>query len=73
MVENLKTALLKLQQKLEEARLKAHSLIADHRRTRAAEKALRQSLEIRRNDMALNSLGALKAYQGNDSEAIAYL
>src|ERR1700743_2430706 len=37
-VENLKTALLKLQQKLEEARLKAHSLIADHRRTRAAEK-----------------------------------
>ena len=38
-VENLKTALLKLQQKLEEARAKSHTLIAQHRRTRAAEKA----------------------------------
>jgi phage shock protein A len=40
-VENLKTALLKLQQKLEEARAKSHTLIAEHRRTRAAEKATR--------------------------------
>jgi phage shock protein A len=38
-VENLKTALLKLQQKLEEARAKSATLIAEHRRSRAAERA----------------------------------
>jgi len=38
-VENLKTALLKLQQKLEEARAKADVLIAQHRRARALGKA----------------------------------
>ncbi len=38
-VENLKSALLQLQQKLEEARAKSHTLIAQHRRTRAADKA----------------------------------
>jgi phage shock protein A len=45
-VENLKSALLKLQQKLEEARAKSHTLIAQHRRTRAADKAARAGSEI---------------------------
>jgi phage shock protein A len=45
-VENLKTALLKLQQKLEEARAKSHTLIAQHRRTRAAEKAGRAGTQV---------------------------
>src|SRR5215469_8298456 len=45
-VENLKTALLKLQQKLEEARAKSHTLIAQHRRTRAADKAARAGAEV---------------------------
>jgi phage shock protein A len=40
-VENLKSALLKLQQKLEEARAKKDTLIAQHRRTRALNKATR--------------------------------
>jgi phage shock protein A len=40
-VENLKSALLKLQQKLEEARAKSDTLIAQHRRTRALNKATR--------------------------------
>ena len=38
-VENLKTALRKLEQKLEEARAKADVLIAQHRRARAVSKA----------------------------------
>jgi phage shock protein A len=38
-VENLKTALLKLQQKLAEARAKSDVLIAQHRRARAMNKA----------------------------------
>jgi phage shock protein A len=38
-VENLKNALLKLQQKLEEAKTKSDVLIAQHRRTRAIHKA----------------------------------
>ncbi|MBO0912261.1 MAG: PspA/IM30 family protein, partial [Acidobacteria bacterium] len=38
-VENLKTALRKLEQKLEEAQAKADLLIAQHRRARAAGKA----------------------------------
>jgi len=38
-VENLKSALLKLQQKLEEAKAKSDTLIAQHRRTRAFNKA----------------------------------
>jgi len=38
-VENLKTALLKLQQKLSEAQAKADLLIAQHRRSRALSKA----------------------------------
>ena len=38
-VENLKTALLKLQQKLSEAQAKADMLIAQHRRSRAMGKA----------------------------------
>jgi phage shock protein A len=38
-VENLKSALLKLQQKLEEAKAKSDTLIAQHRRTRAFKKA----------------------------------
>ena len=42
-VENLKSALLKLQQKLEEARAKSDTLIAQHRRTRALNKATRAS------------------------------
>jgi phage shock protein A len=45
-VENLKTALLKLQQKLEEARAKSHTLIAEHRRTRVAEKAGRAGTHV---------------------------
>ncbi len=38
-VENLKTALLKLQQKLAEAQAKSETLIAQHRRSRALNKA----------------------------------
>ena len=38
-VENLKTALLRLQQKLDEARIKSDMLIAQHRRSRALGKA----------------------------------
>src|SRR4051812_7192027 len=38
-VENLKTALIKLQQKLEEAQAKSDMLIAQHRRSRALGKA----------------------------------
>ncbi|HEX3880556.1 MAG TPA: PspA/IM30 family protein [Bryobacteraceae bacterium] len=38
-VENLKTALLRLQQKLEEAKARSQALIAEHRRSRAAAKA----------------------------------
>ena len=45
-VENLKTALLKLQQKLEEARAKSQTLIAEHRRTRAAERAGRAGAQV---------------------------
>ncbi len=45
-VENLKAALLKLQQKLEEARAKSHTLLAEHRRTRAAEKAGRAGAQV---------------------------
>jgi len=37
-----------------------------------AEKALLKSLEIKRTARALNSLGALKAYQGKDNEALVY-
>jgi phage shock protein A len=42
-VENLKSALLKLQQKLEEAKAKSDTLIAQHRRTRAFNKASKAS------------------------------
>jgi phage shock protein A len=45
-VENLKTALLKLQQKLEEARAKSATLIAEHRRSRAAERAGRAGAKV---------------------------
>ena len=38
-VENLKSALLKLQQKLAEAKARAETLIAQHRRSRSANKA----------------------------------
>jgi phage shock protein A len=43
-VENLKTALLKLRQKLEEAQAKKDVLIAQHRRARALGKATEASL-----------------------------
>ncbi|HUA60747.1 MAG TPA: PspA/IM30 family protein [Verrucomicrobiae bacterium] len=45
-VENLKTALLKLQQKLEEAKSKSDMLIAQHRRSRAIRKAADAGLTI---------------------------
>jgi phage shock protein A len=45
-VENLKTALLKLQQKLEEARAKSATLIAEHRRSRAADRAGRAGAKV---------------------------
>ena len=45
-VENLKTALLKLQQKLEEARAKSATLIAEHRRSRASERAGRAGAKV---------------------------
>jgi phage shock protein A len=45
-VENLKTALLKLQQKLDEAKSKSDMLIAQHRRSRAIRKAADAGLTI---------------------------
>lgn len=45
-VENLKTALLKLQQKLAEAQTKSDMLIAQHRRSRALGKATKAGNEI---------------------------
>lgn len=45
-VENLKTALLKLQQKLTEAQSKSDMLIAQHRRSRALGKATSANLAI---------------------------
>jgi phage shock protein A len=45
-VENLKTALLKLQQKLTEAQSKSDMLIAQHRRSRALGKATEAGLAI---------------------------
>ena len=51
-VENLKTALLKLQQKLEEAKAKSATLIAEHRRSRAAERAGRAGTQIKNGPSA---------------------
>jgi phage shock protein A len=45
-VENLKTALLKLQQKLAEAQSKSDMLIAQHRRSRAMNKATQAGMAI---------------------------
>jgi len=45
-VENLKTALIKLQQKLDEAKSKSDLLIAQHRRSRAMRKAGEAGLAI---------------------------
>jgi phage shock protein A len=45
-VENLKTALLKLQQKLAEAQSKSDMLVAQHRRSRALDKATGASLTM---------------------------
>jgi phage shock protein A len=51
-VENLKTALLKLQQKLAEANSKSDMLVAQHRRSRALGKATDASLAIGDNSNA---------------------
>lgn len=51
-VENLKSALLKLQQKLEEARAKAQTLIAEHRRTRAVQRAGHAGAQVNRGSGA---------------------
>ncbi len=59
-VENLKSALLKLQQKLEEARAKSHTLIAQHRRTRAADKAARAGSEINNGGDAASAFDRMK-------------
>ena len=45
-VENLKTALLKLQQKLAEAQSKSDMLIAQHRRSRAMNKATQAGMSV---------------------------
>jgi phage shock protein A len=45
-VENMKTALLKLQQKLAEARSKSDMLIAQHRRSRAMNKATQAGMTM---------------------------
>ncbi len=51
-VENLKTALLKLQQKLAEAESKSDVLIAQHRRSRALSKATEAGMQMGDNSNA---------------------
>src|SRR5258708_1011378 len=52
-VENLKTALLKLQQKLVEAQAKSDMLVAQHRRSRALGKATEAGIAIGDNSNAV--------------------
>jgi tetratricopeptide (TPR) repeat protein len=48
------------------------SLLVELQRYDEAEKALLESLRIKRTGRALNSMGAMRAYQGRDAEAVAY-
>src|SRR5262249_60195269 len=48
------------------------SMLVELQRYDEAEKALSESLQVRRTAGALNTMGAMRAYQGRDAEAIAY-